>query len=291
MSDLVSSILLNAVSSTPEIASLKLRIALPNVCPRPGSLRGPKIRRTMARINRCPPEIPIIMAVLCTLAIVVSMVDISALGIIDQANADEIKPHGTNAYQKVTGDDSEDDRRRWNVLFNTNTYVFGKEPASFLKDNVNLLPVGRVLDIAMGEGRNAVFLAKKGFVVDGVDISEIALRKAKRLARENHVSINTICADLNSYAIKAEAYDVIVNINYLQRSLIPQIKKGLKKGGVIVYENYTVDQLKNTHGQQIRRDFLLSKGELREFFKDFEIFYYQEVNDGKEAVARLLGRK
>ncbi len=203
----------------------------------------------------------------------------------------ELRPRGANAYQMVTGDDAEDDRRQWDAIFNTRAYVFGKEPAPFLRDNIGLLPVGRVLDIAMSEGRNAVYLAKKGFYVEGVDISEMAIRKAKLLARENHVTINTINADLNHYQIKPATYEVIVNIFYLQRSLIPQIKAGLKKGGVVVFESHTVDQLNNTVGQSLRRDQLLAKGELRELFKDFEILIYRETNDGKDAVASLLARK
>jgi len=203
----------------------------------------------------------------------------------------EIRPKGNNAYQMVTGDDSEEDRGHWDALYNTQAYVYGKEPASFLRDNVKLLPVGKALDIAMGEGRNAVFLAKKGFSVFGVDISEVALGKAKRLARENHVSIYTINADLTHYVIKTELYDVIVNINYVQRSLIPQIKRGLKRGGVVVYESYTVDQLNNGTGKNMRRDYLLDRGELREAFKDFQILVYRETNDGKDAVASLVAKK
>ncbi len=203
----------------------------------------------------------------------------------------ETRPSGSNVYQMVTGDDSEEDRRHWDRLFNTGAYIFGKEPAAFVKDNVSKLPMGRVLDIAMSEGRNAVFMAKKGYSVDGVDYSEVAIRKAKRLARENHVSINTINADLNTYTIKPETYDVILNIDFLLRSLVPQIKRGLKRGGVVVFENHTVDQLQNAKGQQIRRDFLLEKGELRELFKDFKILVYRETNDGKNAWASLIAQK
>lgn len=203
----------------------------------------------------------------------------------------EIRPKGTNAYQMVTGEDSDDDRSHWDALFNTRTYVFGKEPASFLRDNVNRLPVGKVLDIAAGEGRNAVFLAKKGFSVDAVDYSEVALRKARRLAKENHVTINTINADLEGYVIKPESYEAIVNINYLQRSLIPGIKRGLRRGGIVVYENYTVEQLGNTPKQNIRRDLLLAKNEIKELFKDFKILIYRETNDGKDAVASLVAQK
>ena len=204
---------------------------------------------------------------------------------------DPIKPQGKNVYQLVTGDDSEEDRTRWDALFNTRTYVYGKEAAEFLKDHIHLIPVGLALDIAMGEGRNAVYLAKKGFRVNGVDISEVALRKARRLAKEQNVSINTINADLNQYVIQPNTYDLIVNINYLQRNLISQIKRGLKKGGYVVFENNTVDQLKNPAGQSLSKDWLLEKGELREMFKDFKIIQYSETNDGKQAVASLLAQK
>jgi tellurite methyltransferase len=248
------------------------------------------MRRTIPRIMRCSPEIPN-MRFVYKFPRPVSML-LAGIGIFWVfAYAEETRSKGLNAYQMVTGDDAQDDRSHWDALYDTRNYVFGKEPAAFLRDNILILPVGRALDIAMGEGRNAVFLAKKGFQVDGVDISEMGIKKARRLARENHVSINAINADLNHYSIKPETYEVIVNINYLQKSLISQIKRGLKKGGMIVYENHTVDQLSNASGQNMRRDYLLRRGELKEMFRDFEIILYRETNDGKNAVASLLARK
>ncbi len=169
--------------------------------------------------------------------------------------------------------------------------MFGKEPAEILRRHVDILPVGRALDIAMGEGRNAVFLAKKGFAVDGVDISEVAIRKANRLAKENHVDISSINADLNTYQIKPETYEVILNIQYLQRTLISQIKRGLKRGGVVVFENQTLDQLKLPNSAGIPRDYLLAPGELKSLFQDFKILFYSEKNDGKQAVAQLIAIK
>jgi tellurite methyltransferase len=204
---------------------------------------------------------------------------------------DEIQPNGANTWQMITGDDSEDDRQQWDSIYNTHAYVFGTEPAAFLKDHINRLPIGRALDIAMGEGRNAVYLAKKGFIVDGVDISEVGLKKARLLARDNHVMINTIDADLNTYTIKPESYDVILNIDYLQRSLIPQIKRGLKHGGVVVLENYTVKQLENTGGKAIPRNFLLEEGELQKLFKDMKVLVYRETDDGKDARASIIAQK
>jgi tellurite methyltransferase len=206
-------------------------------------------------------------------------------------HSDEIRPSGATTWQLITGDDTEDDRRQWDQIYSTRDYVFGKEPAEFLKTHIDRLPVGKALDIAMGEGRNAVYLAKKGFQVDGVDLSEVALKKARRLARENHVSINTINADLNTYTIKPESYDVILNIDYLQRSLIPQIIRGLRHGGVVVYENYTVKQLENTGGKALQRNFLLDEGELPKLFKDFKVLIFRETNDGKDARASLMAQK
>jgi protein-L-isoaspartate O-methyltransferase len=195
-------------------------------------------------------------------------------------------------FQKVTGDDPEDHQQSWNQLYSTQNYVFGKKAAAFLRAQTARIPVGQALDIAMGEGRNAVFLAKKGFQVTGVDLSEVAIRKAKLLAREQGVQIRTQVADLNQYQIPPERYDLIVNIQYLQRSLIPQMKAGLRKGGFILFENPTLQELERTPERNLRKDFLLAKGELRELFSDLEILEYSEgPGENGEVVARLVARK
>src|SRR5277367_4823949 len=70
--------------------------------------------------------------------------------------------NGYTYYQRLTGDDSDTEKSRWNTLYSkSKNYVYGREPAPFLVQNLALLPVGRALDVAMGEGRNSVFLAKK----------------------------------------------------------------------------------------------------------------------------------
>jgi 2-polyprenyl-3-methyl-5-hydroxy-6-metoxy-1,4-benzoquinol methylase len=191
----------------------------------------------------------------------------------------------------ITGDDSEEDRKNWDRLFNTKEYVFGTDPSPFLKESLGLLPKGKALDLFSGEGQNAVFLARQGFTVDAIDFSEVALRKARRLALHNKVSIETITADLSKYSIKPENYHVILSIDYMMKSLITEIKKGLKKGGVIVFQSYTEDQLQIRSPLSVPREALLKKGELRELFKEFKILLYRETNDGKSAVASLIARK
>lgn len=192
----------------------------------------------------------------------------------------------------LTGEsDYGDDRSAWDRTYQRKDYVFGKDPAPFLVANIARLPKGRALDIATGEGRNAVFLAKKGFLVEGVDISLVGLRKARKLAAESGVKIVTVNADLNKYKIRPGQYEVILNFYYLQRNLFPQIKAGLKKGGVLVFEAHTREHLKNPGAAGWEKEFLLEPGELKRAFADLEILHYAETNDGKSAVASLVARK
>ncbi|MCO5143238.1 MAG: methyltransferase domain-containing protein [Oligoflexia bacterium] len=192
----------------------------------------------------------------------------------------------------VTGDsDFADEKTAWDKTYSRKDYVFGKDPVDFLQKNIDSLPKGRALDIATGEGRNAVFLAKKGFSVDAVDISKVGLKKAQKLASEHGVKIQTINADLNRYEIPLSKYNVILNFFYLQRNLIPKIKKGLLPGGVVVFETYTTDQLKIPGASTWEKEYLLKPGELKKMFSGFEILKYQENNDGKSATARLIARK
>ena len=194
-------------------------------------------------------------------------------------------------YQHLTGDDPEALENRWDAVFKqSKDYVYGKDPSPFLVESLPLLPPrGKVLDLAMAEGRNAVFMAKKGYQVEGVDISEAAIRRAKRLARENKVRIKTIVADLASYQIRPDTYDVILSIFYLDRKLLTSMKKGLRRGGVIVFENHTEGNLK--YDKTEPKEYLLAPGELRQLFSDFQVLKYREEDNGKEVSAALVARK
>src|SRR6185295_12100409 len=191
---------------------------------------------------------------------------------------------------KVTGGDIDEERDRWNQIFKKTNYVFGREPNPSLRDNVQSLPRGKALVFPMEEGRNAVFLAKRGFDVTGIDFSDVALQKAKRMAREEKVKLSAVNADLNEYAFEADAYDTIVGIDLYRPRLIREIKKGLKRGGVVLYEVLTSEQLK-LETRNIRRDFLVSPGELKRSFSDFEILAYHEGIEGHRAIATILARK
>lgn len=207
--------------------------------------------------------------------------------------ADDVRPtQSANDFQRITGDDPK--AESWETLPAQSISAVQAEPAPLLKQNLKHLPdkkTGLALDIGMGSGRNAVFLAQQGFRVEGVDISAQAIARAKRLAKAKGVRIRAIQADINAFAMKPDAYDVILNIDLLERAIIPKLKKAVRRGGVVFFENLTVEQLANEHRKDPRRDLLLAAGELKEMFKDFQILYYREENDGKVAKARLIARR
>jgi len=173
----------------------------------------------------------------------------------------------------------------------THIHESGFEPAQFLVENLELLPKGRALDVAMGTGRNTIYLAKMGFDVEGVDVSPEAVNTVLESARKNGVTIRTQVADLEgNYYIEKDAYEVIICFNYLQRSLMPQIKDGLRKGGMVVYETFIIDQVQ--FGKPKNPDYLLRHNELLNMFRDFRCLRYREgIIEGQKAIASLIAEK
>ena len=152
---------------------------------------------------------------------------------------------------------------------------------------------GRALDIATGRGRNAIFLAEKGFAVEAIDISPVALEEAQRRAAQRGLAVTFSQVDLDHIELPEAQYDLIVNINFLLRSLVPQIRNALKVGGRVVFETYLIEQ--QTIGHPKNPAYLLRHQELLEHFSDFRVFYYREgkfSEGGKEAYrAGLYGEK
>jgi len=182
----------------------------------------------------------------------------------------------------------EKDKSRWDSKYDTETYIFGITPIPFLVENLALLPKGRTLDIAMGEGRHGVFLASRGFDVLGLDISEKGLQKAQRLAKSQNTTIETRVVDLEKYTLEKNAYDLIVCTYYMQRDLFSQFKDALKPGGMALVETYNVDHLKYS---KFNPKWLLQNNELLKIFKDFKVIRYQAVDNGELAYSSILVQK
>lgn len=183
----------------------------------------------------------------------------------------------------------EKDRLRWNKKYSENQY--DSHVSETVKNFYSYAQKGKALDIASGMGKNALFLEEKGFIVDAVDISDYALEEL----RQENSSINTIETDLDSYIIKPEHYDLILNIRFLQRRLFPYMREGLKKGGLLIFESYleTEDMYLK---RPFNRDYLLRKNELLHSFLSLRIIYYQEKRVGASSEeilykASLVGLK
>ena len=127
--------------------------------------------------------------------------------------------------------------------------------------------------------------------MEGVDRSPEAVGKALQLSQERGLKIKATVGDLEKdYRITPDYYDLIICFNYLQRSLVPQIKTSLKKGGFLVYETYLIDQQRFCHPRN--PDFLLGYNELLNLFREFRVLRYQEgMIEDQKAIAGLIAEK
>ncbi len=158
------------------------------------------------------------------------------------------------------------------------------EPSAFLRNifAAEAWPIlcGRALDLACGKGRNALFLAERGFAVVAIDISPIALEEGRRRAQERNLAVVWQQADLERVQLDEDAYDLVVNFNYLQRSLIPQIKAALRVGGYLVFDTYLIDQPAIGHPKNPA--YLLQHNELLRWFLDYRVLCYREGRFSKD---------
>ena len=181
------------------------------------------------------------------------------------------------------------DKEKWDHKYETPEYITGKEPVEWLKDHSDMLNgKGSALDIASGEGRNAVFAAEKGYRTLAVDISAVGLGKAHALADEKGVTIETCVVDLDNWKIKQNAFDLILCFNFLDRRIFPAIKNTLKPRGLIFYETFTIDYLKYSN---FKREWVLEHNELLDVFGEFRILGYREMDIDNKAFASLIALK
>jgi SAM-dependent methyltransferase len=188
-------------------------------------------------------------------------------------------PLTTSRLNKLSGESSApyDNKTKWDKRYNKRTYVYGKSPAKFLAENFDYLePESTILDMGMGEGRNAVFLAGKGHIVTGIDISSVAVKKAKLLAKEFGVRIKTIVGTLTKYPIKPNSYDAIICFYYVDRELNKKILSWLKPGGILIYEAHTALEFKKKKSELENKNYYLKVQELLTMFPSMKILKFEE---------------
>lgn len=170
------------------------------------------------------------------------------------------------------------------------------QPCSLLASQSNLLPnSGIALDLACGLGGNAIFLANKGWNVEAVDISEVALGKLSDIAENLHLSINTQLADIEKHDIPNNHFDCIVVSYFLERELCDALQAALKPGGLLFYQTFSKDKVSNSGPSSDR--FLLNNNELLSLFPELIVRYYQDFGHcgaqdiGDHNTAQLVAQK
>lgn len=175
---------------------------------------------------------------------------------------------------------------QWHERFDTEAYMYGKEPNVFVTEIAHKLPKnGKVLCIAEGEGRNAVYLATLGFSVMSWDFAASGLEKTKRLAEEKDVIVSTELQDLADVQWEDEQWDAIIHIfghfpkEVMDRTL-EGVKQALKPGGYYLSELYTKTQLQYGTGGPGNEEMLINPQEMLATFEGYfvEHFFVGEVH-------------
>jgi len=195
---------------------------------------------------------------------------------------------------------------QWDERFAADGYFYGTEPNDFLREHhAAIREGGDVLCLGEGEGRNAVFLAGRGLKASALDQSAVGLDKARRLAAERGVRIETIVADLADFHIEPGRWDGVVSIwchlpRTLRAAVHRQVVDGLKVGGVFLLEAYTPAQLRHGTGGPKELDLLPTLADLRGELAGLEFEHAVEVerviregqgHDGLSAVVQIVARR
>lgn len=193
----------------------------------------------------------------------------------------------------------------WDKRFSEPGYAYGTEPNGFLVSVADQIPRGKVLCLAEGEGRNAVYLAGLGYQVTAVDTSTVGLAKAEALALDRGVTIDTVLADLAEYPIEPGAWQGIVSIYchlppVIRAALHERCLRGLAPGGVFVLEGFTPRQLELGTGGPKSRELLMELEVIRQELPGLRLekareiereLFEGEFHKGTAAVVQILAVK
>jgi SAM-dependent methyltransferase len=190
----------------------------------------------------------------------------------------------------------------WNKRFESEDYIFGREPNEYLRTQaVQLAPGGRVLCVADGEGRNSVWLARQGLRVDAFDISGVGVAKARALAARADAAVNFSVADCDHWAWPIDTYDAVVAVFVqfadppMRDRLFAHMVRALKPGGLLVLQGYTPKQLEYKTGGPPLASHLYTPDLLRTAFAAMQMIelreYEAELTEGSQHRGRsaLIG--
>jgi SAM-dependent methyltransferase len=170
----------------------------------------------------------------------------------------------------------------WDERYGEEGWAFGTEPNDFLREVLPRLPVGDVLVLGDGEGRNGVYLAGCGHRTVTVDLSPVGVAKARALAAERGVEIDARVADLSDFDMGAEQWDAVVSIfchlpPALRASVHSRVRAALRPGGRFVLESYTAANIGRGVGGPQSSDMTLELAELERDFMGWTLEVHRDV--------------
>lgn len=189
-------------------------------------------------------------------------------------------------------------RARWNERHGA-TVAAGTvddSPSPWLAEQAPVLAArapGRALDVGCGLGRHALMLAGLGFEVDALDVSDVAVERLAAVARERRLAIAAAQTDLGERPVLPRPpYDVIVDVNFLERPLLPVLADALGPDGLLAVEGFLADP--EAGWGPTRPAFVLARGELPALLEGLEgldVVSYAEVEQHGRVKARALARR
>lgn len=179
------------------------------------------------------------------------------------------------------------DRDRWNARYTDPKRALRQAPQPVLTAYAPPYHPGmRALELACGLGHDALWLAAQGYTVDAIDISLMALRKARaEMLRRGLHGVNFIVADLDQFSLPHHAYDLVVVFRFLDRTLFPAIRARVRPGGLVIYRTLNV-RWREKH-PETRAAHMLALGELHTFFPGWDVLH----SDDSGALSELVARK
>ncbi len=136
----------------------------------------------------------------------------------------------------------------YDELYRDSKLYWGSAPSTLVKRFAELAPPGRALDLGMGEGRDALYLARQGFEVTGVEAARAGVEKCIQIAARQKLAVTTVAADARSFKIAKNRYSLICAMNLFQffkkaetAALVASISSGLKRGGLFICQAFSID--------------------------------------------------
>lgn len=187
------------------------------------------------------------------------------------------------------------ERGRWNHFLLDDTWRrtrFNAEPNTLMVEAVRNVSAGRALDVNMGEGRNAVYLAQQGWDVTGVDLADQALAFAQQRTQQLHLHLTTIAQDVRTFDWGTSQWDLIVLCYADEETHVAQVQAALKPGGILVFENFHAD-INQVRGNKPGQEIGFATDELKRCYAaaGFTILRYEEpigVADFSRETHRLV---